>query len=241
MPRVLIVDDEPTLLRALAMNFTARDYDVVQARTGTEALTSAARDRPDLIVLDLGLPDVSGVDVIRGVRAHADTPIIVLSARIGSSDKVQALDLGADDYVTKPFSMQELLARVRAITRRTEPAVEAAAIQLGDVTVDLAATTATRSNGERIHLTPTEWHLLRALMRQPGRLVTSRALLTDLRGAPEHTDPSYLRIFMAQLRRKLEPQPSQPRYLITEPGMGYRFQPQPEEAPHAAARAPDDA
>jgi two-component system KDP operon response regulator KdpE len=225
VPRVLIVDDEPTLLRALAMNFTARDYEVVQARTGTEALTSAARDRPDLIVLDLGLPDVSGVDVIRGVRADAETPIIVLSARIGSPDKVQALDLGADDYVTKPFSMQELLARVRAITRRTEPAVAAAPVQLGDVTVDLAATTATRSNGERIHLTPTEWHLLTALMRQPGRLVRSRALLTDLRGAPDHTDPSYLRIFMAQLRRKLEPEPSRPRYLITEPGMGYRFQP----------------
>ena len=225
MPRVLIVDDEPTLLRALAMNFTARDYEVVQARTGTEALTSAARDRPDLIVLDLGLPDVSGVDVIRGVRAHAETPIIVLSARIGGPDKVQALDLGADDYVTKPFSMQELLARVRAVTRRTEPAVAAAPIQLGDVTVDLAATTATRSNGERIHLTPTEWHLLTALMRKPGRLVTSRTLLTDLRGAPDHTDPSYLRIFMAQLRRKLEPEPSRPRYLITEPGMGYRFQP----------------
>jgi two-component system KDP operon response regulator KdpE len=149
----------------------------------------------------------------------------VLSARIGSPDKVQALDLGADDYVTKPFSMQELLARVRAITRRTEPAVAAAPIQLGEVTVDLAATTATRSNGERIHLTPTEWHLLTALMRQPGRLVRSRALLTDLRGAPDHTDPSYLRIFMAQLRRKLEPEPSRPRYLITEPGMGYRFQP----------------
>ena len=213
------------MLRALAMNFTARDYEVVQARTGTEALTSAARDRPDLIVLDLGLPDVSGVDVIRGVRAHSETPIIVLSARISSPDKVQALDLGADDYVTKPFSMQELLARVRAVTRRTEPAVAGAPIRLGDVTVDLAATTATRASGERIHLTPTEWHLLTALMRQPGRLVTSRALLTDLRGAPDHTDPSYLRIFMAQLRRKLEPEPSRPQYLITEPGMGYRFQP----------------
>jgi two-component system KDP operon response regulator KdpE len=207
------------------MNFTARDYEVVQARTGTEALTAAARDRPDLIVLDLGLPDVSGVDVIRGVRARAETPIIVLSARVGSPDKVQALDLGADDYVTKPFSMQELLARVRAVTRRAEPAVGAAPIQLGDITVDLAATTATRSTGERIHLTPTEWHLLAALMRQPGRLVSSRVLLSDLRGAPEHTDPSYLRIFMAQLRRKLEPEPGRPRYLITEPGMGYRFQP----------------
>jgi two-component system KDP operon response regulator KdpE len=144
---------------------------------------------------------------------------------VGSPDKVQALDLGADDYVTKPFSMQELLARVRAVTRRAEPAVGAAPIQLGDITVDLAATTATRSTGERIHLTPTEWHLLAALMRQPGRLVSSRVLLTDLRGAPEHTDPSYLRIFMAQLRRKLEPEPGRPRYLITEPGMGYRFQP----------------
>ena len=137
MPRVLIVDDEPTLLRALAMNFTARDYESCKRGPALKHSPSAARDRPDLIVLDLGLPDVSGVDVIRGVRAHAETPIIVLSARIGSPDKVQALDLGADDYVTKPFSMQELLARVRAVTRRTEPAVAAAPIQLGDIAVDL--------------------------------------------------------------------------------------------------------
>jgi two-component system, OmpR family, KDP operon response regulator KdpE len=226
VPRVLIVDDEPTLLRALAMNFTARGYDVREASTGTTALSAAARDHPDLIVLDLGLPDVSGADVIRAVRAYATIPIIVLSARIGSRDKVEALDLGADDYVTKPFSMQELLARARAVTRRVEPAPDAPdTIQIGHVTIDLGATTAIEPDGTRVHLTPTEWHLLAALLRQPGRLVTSRTLLTELRGAPEHTDPSYLRIFISQLRRKLEPEPGRPQHLLTEPGMGYRFQP----------------
>ncbi len=225
MTRVLVVDDERSLLRALAMNLVARGYAVTEADTGTKALTAAADAEYDVILLDLGLPDVGGLDVIRAVREYTTTPIIVLSARAGSSDKVQALDLGADDYVTKPFSMEELLARLRAATRRASTADAAPPVTIGDVQVDLAAKTASRGDGERIHLTPTEWHLLEMLLRHPGKLITGRALLTELRGAPEHTDPSYLRIYMAQLRRKLEPEPSRPRHLITEPGMGYRFQP----------------
>lgn len=226
MTKVLIVEDDRGLLRALAMNLTARRYDVVQAVDGSGGLLAASTESPDVILLDLGLPDLSGFDVIRGVRAYSSTPIVVLSARTGSSDKVAALDLGADDYVTKPFSIDELLARLRAVTRRggsESPTPQATAI--GEVTVDLGAKTAIRADGSRVHLTPTEWHLLEVLLRQPGRLVTGHELLTHLRGSPDHTDPSYLRIFIAQLRRKLEPEPARPRYLITEPGMGYRFQP----------------
>jgi two-component system KDP operon response regulator KdpE len=225
MIRVLIVEDERPLRRALAMNLTARGYEVSEAETGTAALSAAAGAEHDVILLDLGLPDLSGMDVIRGVRAYASTPIIVLSARTGSGDKVAALDLGADDYVTKPFSIDELLARLRAATRRVTPQDRLRVVQVGTTSIDLDAKTATRSDGERVHLTPTEWHLLEALLRQPGKLVTGRALLTELRGGPEHTDPSYLRIYVGQLRRKLEPEPSRPRHLITEPGMGYRFQP----------------
>jgi two-component system KDP operon response regulator KdpE len=222
---VLIVDDERSLLRALAMNLVARGYTVTEADTGTKALTAAANAEPDVIVLDLGLPDLSGLDVIRAVRGYAATPIIVLSARTGSGDKVHALDLGADDYVTKPFSIEELLARIRAATRRASSVEATATVTVGHTQIDLAAKTATGPDGERVHLTPTEWHLLEQLLRRPGKLISRRALLTELRGAPEHTDPSYLRIYMAQLRRKLEPDPSRPRHLITEPGMGYRFQP----------------
>ena len=225
MTRVLIVEDERPLLRALAMNLTARGYEVIEADSGKRALTAVAAQQPDVIVLDLGLPDVSGMDVIRSVREYAHTPIIVLSARTGSADKVEALDLGADDYVTKPFSIDELLARLRAATRRLGPAEAVEPIHVGTATIDLSAKIATDAAGERIHLTPTEWHLLEALVRRPGQLVTGRALLTELRGTPDHTDPSYLRIYMGQLRRKLEPEPSRPQHLITEPGMGYRFEP----------------
>jgi two-component system KDP operon response regulator KdpE len=226
MTRVLIVEDERPLLRALAMNLTARGYEVTEAETGTRALSAAASVEHDVILLDLGLPDLSGLDVIRGVRAYAQTPIIVLSARTGSGDKVAALDLGADDYVTKPFSIDELLARLRAATRRTpSPAEGESVVMVGSARVDLEAKTVMAADGSRIHLTPTEWHLLEALVRHPGKLVTGRAILTELRGTPDHTDPSYLRIYIAQLRRKLEPEPSRPQYLITEPGMGYRFQP----------------
>ena len=225
MTRVLVVDDERTLLRALAMNLTARGYEVVEADNGTRALSAAAARDPDVVILDLGLPDMSGLDVIRGLRAYTTTPIIVLSARTGSSDKVTALDLGADDYVTKPFSIDELLARLRAATRRAATNEAIAPVRIGSSVVDVEAKTVLDSSGDRIHLTPTEWHLLEALVRRPGMLVTGRALLTELRGTPDHTDPSYLRIYMAQLRRKLEPEPSRPRHLLTEPGMGYRFEP----------------
>jgi two-component system KDP operon response regulator KdpE len=223
--RVLLVEDERPLLRALAMNLEARGYAVTEADTGTRALTALADQRHDAIVLDLGLPDMSGVDVIRAVRAYASTPIIVLSARSGSSDKVQALDLGADDYVTKPFSMDELLARLRATSRRVTAADEPVTATVGNVTIDLAAITASRADGAAVHLTPTEWKILDVLLRRPGKLVASDTLLTAVRGSSDHTDPSYLRIYLAQLRRKLEPEPSRPRHLITEPGMGYRYRP----------------
>ena len=225
MTRVLVVEDEPPLLRALAMNLVARGYAVTEAESGARALTALADQPHDVIVLDLGLPDMSGVDVIRAVRQFASTPIVVLSARSGSADKVQALDLGADDYVTKPFSMDELLARLRATSRRVATADEPVTARVGDVTVDLAAAVATRADGAAVHLTPTEWKILDVLLRRPGKLVAGDALLTAVRGSSEHTDPSYLRIYLAQLRRKLEPEPSRPRHLVTEPGMGYRYRP----------------
>jgi two-component system KDP operon response regulator KdpE len=225
MTRVLLVEDERPLLRALAMNLVARGYAVTEAETGTRALTALADERHDVIVLDLGLPDMSGVDVIRAVRAYSATPIIVLSARSGSADKVEALDLGADDYVTKPFSMDELLARLRATSRRVATVDEAVIATVGTVTVDLSMTTAVAADGAAIHLTPTEWKILDVLLRRPGKLVSSDTLLTAVRGSSEHTDPSYLRIYLAQLRRKLEPEPNRPRHLITEPGMGYRYRP----------------
>ncbi|MDT4996243.1 MAG: two-component system, OmpR family, operon response regulator KdpE [Pseudonocardiales bacterium] len=225
LPRVLIVEDDRPLLRALAMNLEARGYQVTEANTAAKGLAAAATGDIDLVLLDLGLPDVGGLEVIRAVRAYSQVPIIVLSARTGSTDKVAALDLGADDYVTKPFSIDELMARLRAATRRVNVAEPPHAVQVGKVSVDLDAMTATHADGERVHLTPTEWHLLQVLVNRPGKLVTGRTLLTELRGSPDHTDPSYLRIYVGQLRRKLEPDPARPRHLLTEPGMGYRFQP----------------
>ena len=221
---VLVVEDEQPLLRALAMNLVARGYEVTEAPTGSRALRALAEDRHDVVILDLGLPDVTGLDVIRALRKFAQTPIIVLSARSGSADKVEALDLGADDYVTKPFSMDELLARVRAATRRAV-SDDQVAVTIGDVRIDLAMTTATKDDGTPVHLTPTEWKILDVLLRSPGKLIGSDVLLTAVRGSADHTDPSYLRIYLAQLRRKLEPEPSRPRHLITEAGMGYRFTP----------------
>jgi two-component system KDP operon response regulator KdpE len=223
--RVLLVEDERTLLRALAMNLTARGYEVVEADTGTRALVAAAAERPDVVVLDLGLPDLSGLDVIRAVRAYSAVPIVVLSARVASGDKITALDLGADDYVTKPFDVNELLARLRAVTRRSAAAEALPPVTVGRATIDVVAKTATGPDGSRVHLTPTEWQLLELLLRRPGGLVTRRELLTALRGGPEHTDPSYLRIYIGQLRRKLEEDPAAPCHLVTEPGMGYRYVP----------------
>ena len=219
-----MVDDEPQLLRALTMNLTARGYAVTAVATGTAALDAVAAERHDVIVLDLGLPDIDGLAVIRGIRRVSDVPIVVLSARTDSTDKVQALDLGADDYVTKPFNVDELLARLRAATRRPALTEENRLVALGAVQLDLDNKTATQA-GTDVHLTPTEWRLLELLVTSPDKLRTRRWLLTELVGDPAATDPSYLRVHMASLRRKLEVVPSRPRHLITEPGMGYRFHP----------------
>ncbi|MCF2526360.1 response regulator [Yinghuangia soli] len=224
MTRVLVVDDEPQIVRALAINLKARGYQVDTAADGTAALAAAAEHHPDVVVLDLGLPDLDGVDVIRGLRGWTKVPIIVLSARQASNEKVAALDAGADDYVTKPFGMDELLARLRAAVRRAAPEDEMPVVETESFTVDLAAKKA-RRDGQDIRLTPTEWHLLEVLVRHAGRLVSQRALLQEVWGPQYSTETNYLRVYMAQLRRKLEADPSHPRHLVTEPGMGYRFEP----------------
>ena len=222
MTRVLVVDDEAPILRALRINLAAREYQVSTASDGASGLAAMARDRPDVLILDLGLPDMDGIEVIRGVRGWATTPIIVLSAWGQESQKVAALDAGADDYVTKPFGMDELLARLRAAVRRASPAPDEPVVVTPDFTVDLAAKRVTR-NGSDIRLTPTEWQLLEVLVRHRERLVTQRQLLSEVWGPQYQTEANYLRVYAAQLRRKLEPDPSRPRYLLTEPGMGYRF------------------
>jgi two-component system KDP operon response regulator KdpE len=221
--RVLVVDDERQLLRALAINLRARGYDVDLATTGEHALAAAAKHHPDVVVLDLGLPGIDGVEVIRGLRGWSQVPIIVLSARDAEHSKVAALDAGADDYVTKPFGMDELLARLRAALRRGAPSDEEASIVTDDFVIDLAAKRVAR-DGADVRLTPTEWHLVELLARNRGKLVTQRQLLDEVWGPSHERDTNYLRVFMAQVRRKLEPEPSQPRYFITEPGMGYRFE-----------------
>jgi two-component system KDP operon response regulator KdpE len=221
---VLVVDDEPQIVRALRINLRARHYDVYVAQTGAQALEEAAHHPPDLVILDLGLPDLDGVEVIGGLRGWTDAPIIVLSGRADSTDKVEALDAGADDYVTKPFGMDELLARMRAVVRRSAAEPDEPQIRLGELIVDLAAKRVT--NGQRdIRLTPTEWHLLEVLLKHPGKLLSQRQLLQEVWG-PGYADATgNLRLYMAQLRRKLEPDPARPRWLLTEPGMGYRFEP----------------
>ena len=226
MTKVLVVDDEPQIVRALRINLTAHGYQVVTAHDGAAALKAAAETKPDVIVLDLGLPDLDGTEVIAGIRGWSKTPIIVLSARVDSTDKVEALDAGADDYVTKPFGIDELLARLRAAVRRsgpTMPAGEAAVIETPSFTVDLGAKKVYRDGGE-VHLTPTEWGLLEILVRNRGRLVTQKRLLQDVWGAGYAKETNYLRVYMAQLRRKLEREPAHPRHLVTEAGMGYRFE-----------------
>ncbi|AUZ88810.1 DNA-binding response regulator [Arthrobacter agilis] len=224
--KVLIADDDPQILRALSITFTASDYDVVLATDGAAALRRAAEHHPDIVVLDLGMPHLSGIDVIHGLRGWSSVPILVISGRMDSIDKVQALDAGADDYVTKPFLTDELLARMRALTRRRLPAQEEAGASFGDVRVDLVAKSVVRTtDGTAIHLTRTEWRLLETLMLNPGRLVTQEHLLTEVWG-PEHVrDSGYLRLYISQLRKKLEPDAGSPRYLLTEAGMGYRFTP----------------
>jgi two-component system KDP operon response regulator KdpE len=225
MTRVLVVDDEPQIVRALRINLRARQYDVDTAPDGASALRAASHHHPDLVVLDLGLPDMEGADVIRGLRGWTSIPIIVLSGRADSRDKVDALDAGADDYITKPFGIDELLARIRAVTRRVQPAGETTpVVTLGRYTVDLSARSITGGDAE-VRLTPTEWQLLEHLLRHPGKLLSQRALLHDVWGPQYLTESNYLRQYMARLRRKLEADPTHPRHLVTEPGMGYRFKP----------------
>jgi two-component system, OmpR family, KDP operon response regulator KdpE len=225
MTRVLVVDDEPQIVRALRINLRARDYEVDTAPNGSSALRAAAHHHPDLVVLDLGLPDMEGTEVIRGLRGWSAVPIIVLSGRVDSADKVGALDAGADDYVTKPFSIDELLARIRAVTRRVQPADDAAPIAvIGEHTVDLGARTITGGSAP-VKLTPTEWQLLDHLLRHPGKLLGQRTLLHDVWGPQYLTETNYLRQYMARLRRKLETDPTHPRHLLTESGMGYRYVP----------------
>ncbi|MGW5341878.1 response regulator [Streptomyces sp. NPDC004050] len=227
MTRVLVVDDEPQIVRALVINLKARKYEVDAAADGAGALELAAARHPDVVVLDLGLPDMDGVEVIKGLRGWTRVPILVLSARHSSDEKVEALDAGADDYVTKPFGMDELLARLRAAVRRAEPVAgaggEEVVVETDGFTVDLAAKKAVRE-GRDVRLTPTEWHLLEVLVRNVGKLVGQKQLLQEVWGPSYGTETNYLRVYMAQLRRKLEADPSHPRHFITEPGMGYRFE-----------------
>jgi two-component system KDP operon response regulator KdpE len=230
--RVLVVDDEPQILRGLGTNLRARGYEVDTALDGEQALELAASRRPDVVILDLGLPGIDGVEVIRGLRAWSSMPIVVLSVRDQERDKVRALDAGADDYVTKPFGMDELLARLRAAVRRSTPADEAAVVVTQAFTVDLGAKRVTTADGD-VRLTPTEWQLVELLVRHPGKLLSQRQLLQEVWGPRYEEETNYLRVYMAQIRRKLEPDPARPRFFITEPGMGYRFEPetQPEAEP----------
>lgn len=226
--KILIADDDPQILRALRVTLGARGYDIVTAPDGAAALNAAIEHHPDLVMLDLGMPRLDGLAVIEGLRGWTQVPILVVSGRTGASDKVEALDIGADDYVTKPFSIDELLARIRALTRRVPAVDDEPIVVLGSVSVDLSAKHVVRTgsgNPESIRLTPTEWRILEVLIRNPGKLVTRQSLLTEIWG-PHHTsDTGYLRLYVAQLRKKLETDPSRPRYLLTEAGMGYRFSP----------------
>jgi two-component system KDP operon response regulator KdpE len=222
--RILVVDDEPQIRRALRTNLAARGYDVDLAESGEAALAAAASHHPDVVILDLGLPGIDGIAVVEGLRGWTNVPIIVLSVRDAEADKIAALDAGADDYVTKPFSMGELLARLRAAERRGAPGPDEEPVIATDAfTVDLAAKRVER-DGEAVHLTPTEWQLLEALVRHPGKLISQRQLLQTVWGPQYERETNYLRVYLAQLRRKLEVDPSRPRHLITEPGMGYRFE-----------------
>ena len=220
--RILVVDDEPQLLRALGTNLKARGYTVDLAPTGEAALALAARKHPDLVLLDLGLPGMDGVEVIHGLRGWSSVPIVVLSVRETERSKVDALDAGADDYVTKPFGMDELLARIRAALRRVAPGEEEAVVETDDFVVDLAAKRVTR-DGAEVRLTPTEWHVVEVLVRNPGKLVSQRQLLQEVWGPQYERETNYLRVYLAQIRKKLEPDPARPRYFVTEARMGYRF------------------
>jgi two-component system KDP operon response regulator KdpE len=225
MTKVLVIDDEPQILRALRINLSVRGYEVTTAATGAGALRAAAEQHPDVVVLDLGLPDMSGIDVLAGLRGWMTAPVIVLSARTDSSDKVEALDCGADDYVTKPFGKDEFLARLRAAVRRAAASADGdePVVETDSFTVDLGAKKVIK-NGAEVHLTPTEWGMLEMLVRNRGKLVGREELLKEVWGPAYAKETHYLRVYLAQLRRKLEDDPSNPKHLLTESGMGYRFE-----------------
>jgi two-component system KDP operon response regulator KdpE len=226
--RILVVEDDRSLVRALVSNLEVRGYEVAVAGDGAEAIRRAADHRPDLVILDLGLPGVDGLSVLSSLRGWTDIPVLVLSARGGEIDKIEALDAGADDYVAKPFGMGELLARIRAALRRSLPGAEEAVIQTDHFTIDLSAKKVWVGEAQ-VHLTPTEWGMVEILVRNPGRLVSQTTVLREVWGPAYEQETHYLRSYIAQIRRKLEPEPSRPRYFLTEPGMGYRFVPDPDE------------
>lgn len=228
MTRILVVEDDRSLVRALVSNLEVRGYEVAVAGDGAEAIRRAADHRPDLVILDLGLPGVDGLSVLASLRGWTDIPVLVLSARGGEIDKIEALDAGADDYVAKPFGMGELLARIRAALRRSLPGAEEAVIQTDHFTIDLSAKKVWVGE-DQVHLTPTEWGMVEILVRNPGRLVSQTTVLREVWGPAYEQETHYLRSYIAQIRRKLEPEPSRPRYFLTEPGMGYRFVPDPDE------------
>ena len=232
MSRVLVVDDDPRILKTLEVNLRARGYEVDLATTGEHALELAARHHPDAVILDLGLPKMDGLDVVRGLRGWTNVPIVVLSGRDTEAAKVEALDLGADDYLTKPFGMDEMFARLRAAVRRAVIPDTGAVMQTADFDIDFARKEV-RRDGELVRLTPTQWHIVEVLVRNVGRLVTYEQILREVWGPTYGKETNYLRVFMTQIRQKLEPEPSKPRYFITEPGIGFRFDnPTPDAAPH---------
>jgi len=225
--RILIADDDPQILRALRITLTAKGYEILVATDGAEAIAKAIDHRPDIFLIDLGMPKLNGIEVIEAVRGWSQAPILVVSGRSGASDKVEALDAGADDYITKPFAVEELLARIRALTRRVPQDDATAVVHLGDVTIDLFAHSVTRETPDgrkQIRLTPTEWQFVEILVRNPGRLVTRQTILTTIWGTEHAEDTGYLRLYVSQLRRKLENDPANPVHLLTEPGMGYRLE-----------------
>lgn len=235
--RVLVVDDEPQIVRALTLNLHALGYDVSSANSGEEALVQASQQRPDAVILDLGLPGIDGIEVIRGLRGWTGVPVIVLSVREDEREKIAALEAGADDYVTKPFGMGELMARLRAALRRAVdsdrnvPLIETSAF-----VIDLGAKRVTRPDGAEIRLTPTEWGIVEMLATNEGKLISQVQLLKDVWGPTYGEETNYLRVFMAQIRRKLEPDPAAPRYFKTEPGMGYRFDNDDDDAGGSSAQ-----
>ncbi|HOA87371.1 MAG: response regulator transcription factor [Microbacteriaceae bacterium] len=224
--RILLADDDPQIVRALRITLTAKGYQVFTASNGAEAIAAAIDHRPELCLIDLGMPGLDGIAVIQGIRGWSQAPILVVSGRAGAADKVEALDAGADDYITKPFAVEELLARIRALTRRVAQEDASPVVRLGPVTVDLAAHSVTRDEPDgprQIRLTPTEWQFIEILIRNAGKLVTRQTILTTIWGTEHAEDSGYLRLYISQLRRKLEQDPANPAHLLTEPGMGYRL------------------